>query len=243
MSLFKALFSRKWIIPTIVALLGMALLAWLGFWQLDRLEQRRAANAALEAVLASPPISLTGEPLPETPEELRNREVIVSGTYDLDNQILLKLQNWQGRTGVHLLTPLLIEGRDTAVLIDRGWIPQEAVEAGDVPMFDETGPVTVSGYVALPQTLSKSTPTDTFQPEIYRVDVAAVNSWLPYELYPFYVIQSPDGNEELPFQVEREIDLSEGPHMGYALQWFAFTLMLGGGYLAFVQRSLKKKEV
>ena len=243
MSLLKALFSRKWIIPTIVVLLGMALLAWLGFWQLDRLEQRRAANAVLEAVLASPPISLTGEPLPETPEALRNREVTVTGVYDLDNQILLKLQNWQSRTGVHLITPLLIEGSDTAVLIDRGWIPQEAVEAGDVALFDETGTVTVEGYIALSQTLSQSTPTDTFQPEIYRVDVAAVEAWLPYELYPFYVIQSPDGNEELPFRAEREIDLSEGPHMGYALQWFAFTLMLGGGYLAYVQRSLKKKEV
>ena len=243
MSLLKALFSRKWIIPTIVALLGMALLAWLGFWQLDRLEQRRAANAALEAALASSPISLTGEPLSETLEELRNREVTVTGAYDLDNQILLKLQNWQSRTGVHLITPLLIEGSDTAVLIDRGWIPQEAVEAGDVEMFDETGTVTIEGYIALPQTLSKSTPTDTFQPEIYRVDVDAIETWLPYELYPFYVIQSPDGNEELPFQAEREIDLSEGPHMGYALQWFAFTLMLGGGYLAYVHRSLKQHKV
>ncbi len=243
MSLLKALFSRKWIIPTIVVLLGMALLAWLGFWQLERLAQRRAANAVLETVLASLPISLTGEPLPEIPEALRNREVTVTGTYDLDNQVLLKLQTWQGRTGVHLITPLLIEGSDTAVLIDRGWIPQEAVEAGDVALFDKTGPVTVEGYIALSQTLSRSTPTDAFQPEIYRVDVAAIKTWLPYDLYPFYVIQSPAGKEELPFQVEREIDLSDGPHLGYALQWFAFTLMLGGGYLAYVQRSLKKGDV
>ncbi len=243
MSLLKALFSRKWLIPTIVVLLGLALLAWLGFWQLDRLQQRRAANVLLEATLASPPLSLTGEMLPETPEAVQDREVTVTGVYDLDNQIFLKLQNWQGRTGVHLITPLLIEGSDTAVLIDRGWIPQEAVEAGDVVLFDEIGPVTVAGYTALSQTLSQSTPTDTFQPEIYRVDVDAVQSWLPYEIYPFYLIQSPDGNEVLPFRAEREIDLSEGPHMGYALQWFAFALMLGGGYLAYVQRSLKKEEV
>ncbi len=243
MNLLKALFSRKWIISTIVVLLGMALLAWLGFWQLERRQQRLAANKALEAVLALPPLTLTGEPLPESPEELRNREMVVTGVYDLDNQILLKLQNWQGSTGVHLITPLLIEGSDTAVLIDRGWIPQEAVEAGDIPSFDETGSVTITGYVALSQTLSRSTPSDSFQPEVYRVDVAAIASWLPYDLYPFYVIQAPDGdNVELPFRAEREIDLSEGPHLGYALQWFAFTLMLGGGYLAYVHRHQSEKD-
>lgn len=242
MSLLKALFSRRWIFPTVVVLLGMALLARLGFWQLDRLAQRRADNVALTAVLQSPPVSLTGEPLPDLPDEWENREVSATGTYDLAHQMLLTLQNWQGRTGVHLITPLLLEGTDTAVLVDRGWIPQEVVEAGDVTNFDETGTVTVDGYISLSQTLPQSSPSDSFQPEIYRVDVAAVQTWLPYEIYPFYISQQSSGNTELPFRAEREIDLSEGPHLGYALQWFAFTLMLGGGYLVYVQRSLSKKE-
>lgn len=54
----RALISRQWWWVTLVVLALMALFARLGIWQLDRLEQRQAANAQLVAALDSTPIDL-----------------------------------------------------------------------------------------------------------------------------------------------------------------------------------------
>ena len=46
----------------------------------------------------------------------------------------------------------------------------------------------------------------------------------------------PDGNVALPYREEPRFDLSEGPHLSYAIQWFLFSLMLGAGYFYYVHR-------
>ncbi len=77
--------------------------------------------------------------------------------------------------------------------------------------------------------------------EIYRVDVAAIQPDLPYTLLPFYVKESPlaaNPRTTPPLRTARDVDLSEGPHLGYALQWFTFSIGLGVAYLIFVNRQL-----
>lgn len=240
--LFRTLFNRKWWWVTLVVIAGVALLVRLGIWQLDRLEQRRAQNAQLVQALEAPPLELAEAPLPQDLEALEDRKVVVRGQFDFEQQMALKLQNWRGRAGVHLITPLLIEGRDTAVLVDRGWIPEAEAAAANWSQFDEPETVTVNGYGALPQTLSRSSGSESSsgpQKEWYRVDVAAMEEQLPYELLPIYVLQSPEGDNTtvLPFRDEPEFDLSEGPHLGYAIQWFAFSLMLAVGYVVYVSKN------
>jgi len=66
---------------------------------------------------------------------------------------------------------------------------------------------------------------------------------LPYELLPFYIVESSstegnDTNPALPYHQPREVDLSEGPHLSYAIQWFLFSLILIGGYIAYVNNRL-----
>ena len=72
--------------------------------------------------------------------------------------------------------------------------------------------------------------------EWYRLDVEAIQAQMPYELLPVYLLQSPlaEGNGNLPVRIETEIDLSEGPHLNYALQWFTFALIAGVIYLRIV---------
>jgi surfeit locus 1 family protein len=68
------------------------------------------------------------------------------------------------------------------------------------------------------------------------VNVNAIAPTLPYDLLPFYVVESPpvEGEATLPYNEPRQVDLSEGPHLGYAIQWFLFSLILTGGYIAYV---------
>lgn len=252
--LAKTLVGRRWWWVTLTVIALMVLLARLGFWQLDRLEQRRAANSRLMAAIESAPIELNDtiseyEAIDpgEVSAGLANRDVVMTGAYDYENQRSLKLQSWDGRAGVHLITPFVLGGSDTAVLVNRGWIPDAEYEAGHA--FDDArGTQTIRGYVALTEIISRRaagavvpiSPGD----ELFRVDIAAIEPELPYELAPFYVkeIVADGSPDSLPIPVPKEVDLSEGPHMDYALQWFVFSIGLGIAYVVYVNRSLRSPK-
>ncbi len=250
----RALVGRRWWWVTLIVIVMMIGLARLGTWQLDRLAERRQANAQLLAALESTPIDLNAaieEYAAVAPgdvsTDLANRDVTMTGAYDFTNQRILKLQNWEGRAGVHLITPFILDGSDVAVLVDRGWIPDAEYEADNL-YTSAAGLQTVTGYVALTETISRRTaeavvavsPVD----ELFRVDIAAVEAEMPYRLAPFYLKEAPPGGSsgQLPIRIAKEVDLSEGPHLGYAMQWFIFSLGLGIGYVVFVRRSLIKGE-
>lgn len=240
MNLIKALVGRRWWWVSLLVVVGMGVLGRLGIWQLDRLEQRRAANAQLELALNEPPFALTADlPVTDLPT-LKDRLVSAQGEYDLAYQGIIKLQNFRGRSGVFVVAPLVLADGKTAVLVNRGWLPDAALD--QIADWPEPGPVTINGYVALSQTLSRATgnPSDSDELAWFRVDVPQIQAKLPYDLLPFYVIEWSEGEEtaDLPLHPPRDIDLSEGSHMSYAIQWFTFSLMLGIGYLFFVRRSL-----
>jgi surfeit locus 1 family protein len=240
--------NRCWWWTTLLVLVGIVVLIRLGFWQLDRLAQRRAYNAEVIAKLALPPLVLNDQELPANLGELRFRQAKGQGEYDLTQQMALTQQNWMNTPGFHLITPLVLQdgsqsqsGRPTAVLVDRGWLPAAELDRENWSKYDVKGPVAVTGYVKLSQTVKGSTgvansSSGTPQNEWYRVDVDAIEAQLPYDLLPIYLQEVPpaEGSELLPFRGVLEPDLSDGPHLSYALQWFIFATILALGYVFFV---------
>ncbi len=243
----RILFSRQYWWTTLVVIFGMVVLARLGIWQLDRLEQRKARNAEIVRQLELPPLSLTDETLAgDDLAGLKNRRATARGEFDFSYQIALLYQNLQDTPGIHLITPLVIEGSSQAVLVDRGWVPIDQAAPENWPQFDEPGPVSVTGFIQLSQTLPARAGKDAQQippeplSEWYRVDIEAIQAQVPYELLPIYILESPpdEGDANLPYQVKPQFDLSDGPHLGYAIQWFIFSLILGIVYI----RIVTKKE-
>lgn len=236
----RPLTNRRWRGVTLVVLVGIGVLVRLGIWQLDRLEQRRASNALLAEQLAQPAVLLTGKEGPDVLLTMENREVAAAGSFDYEHQFIVLLQDWQGRTGVHIVTPLMLT-TDQAVLVDRGWIPQE--ESTQADAYNLSNPIALNGYVQLSQVPTygnRNTEPQPFQPEQYRVDIDVMQAQLPYDLLPVFLQQAPSGDNSLPYRAEREIDLSAGPHLSYALQWFSFALLLAGGYVYYVQQQEKR---
>jgi surfeit locus 1 family protein len=242
-----ALARRLWW-SALIVLAGMAIMIRLGFWQLDRLAERRASNAELVRQLALPPLSLSGDALPAELRAgadltaLKNRAASARGTYDFSHQVVLKLQSWQGQPGAHLITPLLIEGSSRAVLVDRGWVPYAEATPQALPQFDEPGPVTVTGRIQLSQPLPAASARPTsLQADWYRLDIAAIQAQVPYQLLPIAIQQSPPpgrgGIAKLPYRVEPVFDLSDGPHLSYAIQWYSFALIFGGSYVIYVYKN------
>jgi surfeit locus 1 family protein len=255
--MLRALFSRRYILITLLVIAAMAVMTRLGIWQLERREQRIARNADLAAKLEAPPISLNAAaaaaawPLPEDRTAVRNLPAEVAGQYDFDRQLLLVQQNYRDMPGAHLVVPLVLSDTDQAVLVDRGWVPFDDVQSGRWREYDDQrGPVTISGRVQPPQILfgqageQAQTDATAAQPETewYRIDIEAIQGQMPYTLLPVYLLEAPgpEGNMALPYRIEPEVDLSEGPHLGYAMQWFAFAIVAGVVYLAAVRSRLRK---
>lgn len=230
------MFHRKWLVTTLVVFLGTAVCIRLGIWQLDRLESRRAFNTQVESMRALPPLDLNQEEV-DSVAEMEWRSVKVAGEYDFKNQIALRNQYYGSQYGYHLWTPLLFNG--TAVLIDRGWIPAEGNSApSDWRKYDEPGIVNILGQIRLGQTkpalggVADTLPENGAQLEIWNNgDVERILDQLPYPALPVYIQPGSDASDvEPPIPFQPEIELTEGPHFGYALQWFTFASILFIGY-------------
>ncbi len=247
------LFRRKWIFATLLVLAGTALCIRLGIWQLDRLAQRRVFNAQVESARAAPVLNLN-HGLPNDIAEMEWRSVKVTGEYDFANQVALRGQYYNSELGYHLLTPLRFSpssGSGEAVLVDRGWIPADGNSMPqDWRKYDVAGPVTVAGQLRLGQTkpalggVADRLPANGARLELWNnADVTHIAPQMPYPILPVYIQPKPhanDTNPPIPFQPE--VDLTEGPHMGYAIQWFSFATLLFVGYPFFIRKQETKSK-
>ena len=236
------MFQRKWLIPTLLVFAGTAVCIRLGIWQLDRLEQRRAFNAQFESARAQSLLDLNREN-PENIAEMEWRPVRVNGEYDFTNQVAVRNQYYGNEYGYHLLTPLRFDGE--AILVDRGWIPAEG-NAGpsDWRKYDEDGTTNVLGQVRLGRAkpviggVADPLPEDGERLDVWNnADVARIAGQMPYPILPVYIQPEADaGDTEPPIPFQPEIELTEGPHFGYALQWFTFATILLVGYPFFLRK-------
>lgn len=227
---------RDWGFLALAAVLAVVFVR-LGFWQLSRLQERRANNDLIRARMALP-----AEPIQhafDDPSAWTYRTVSLRGEFDPDHEILLSPRSFEDQPGVDLITPLKLEGETATVLVDRGWIPFETIEDGPRAAYRLAGPVELQGLVMPSQPsvsfffISPPTPSpDAFRAMWQSVDIPGLQVQMPYPLLPFYVAQTgPQPGSDLPPIPDPDVDVSDGPHLSYALQWFAFALIavIGAG--------------
>lgn len=228
---------------------GTALCIRLGVWQLDRLQQRRVFNTQVETMRAAQPLNLN-QSIPADILSMEWRAVTVSGEYDFENQVALRNQYNDNQYGYHLITPLLFnsstDSGQAAVLVDRGWVPADGNAAPqDWRKYDELGVVTVTGQIRLGQdkpAIGGIADAELTSGEI-RLDIwnnlnlPRISKQSHYPLLVVYIQPNVnDNNSEPPIEFQPVIELTEGPHFGYALQWFAFAAILFVGYPFYLRK-------
>jgi surfeit locus 1 family protein len=230
-------FRGRWLGLTLTIIALTLLFVFLGFWQLQRLGQRRAANARIIARMDQPALALDGSAL--NPEQADLRRATVRGVYDPAHEIVLRNRTYNDSPGVHVITPLRISGSDAAILVDRGWIPYDQADPARRAAFaPPAGAVEVPGILRRPQTRTTAlTPADVAPADgspltaWHRVDIARIQAQTPYPLLPVFMEQArTEGAFALP-RPDPDIALDEGPHLFYAIQWFAFALIASLGYV------------
>jgi len=239
--LLLKMFQRKWLLATLFVFAGTALCIRLGIWQLNRLEQRRIFNHQVESMRAMPMLDLN-EDQPGEISKMEWRAVKVQGEYDFANQVALRNQYNGDQYGYHLMTPLLLDG--TAVLVDRGWIPADGNSASaDWRKYDEPGVINIAGQIRLGQTkpalggVMDVLPENGTRLAVWNnADLERIASQLPYPVLPVYIQpKAGENHTEPPIPFQPTIEITEGPHMGYALQWFTFATILFVGYPFFLR--------
>ena len=212
--------------------------ARLGVWQLGRLGERRAANALVRARLDSAVVP--AERLPVDTGAARYRRVVVRGTYDFTNEVVLGGRSRNGSPGVNLLTPLRVPGRDTAILVNRGWVYSPDASDVDATRWREPASAEVVGFVNSYHDPSPGPAVvGADRRTLRRLDPDAIDSLVPYPLARYYVVATGAAPDPAAAPVRLPPPpLDEGSHAAYAFQWFAFgAIALGGaGMLALQDR-------
>ncbi len=251
MSLLRTLVSRKWIFTTVLVIAAVLVMARLGIWQLNRLDSRRAFNARVLEQQEANPIVLNPETISDDLYAMEYRSVLVQGSFIPEQEILLRNQAYSGQIGYQLFSPLLIAGTDQAILVQRGWIPEESATAADRSAYFDPGQVTVEGILRRPETDFglRLIADPTLAPgegrlEIWNnLDFERLSQQFDGSLVNMYIqVLSHEGGEGYPRPLPFQLELTEGSHLGYAVQWFLFAIILLVGFPIFVIRQNAVEE-
>lgn len=233
----------------VVGLLVATACVRLGVWQLDRLAQRKAANAALQSQVEAPVLSLDTAAVASVvaaPDDFRFRRVTGWGTFDVEREIIVMARVHRGVPGVHIVTPLRIND-SLAVLVERGWVPApDGMRPAIDPAEAARGRVLVSGVLMPPSERTVEQAATAGWPRyVTALSPAALSAEYPYAVAPLAVRRT-----ELPQAAPVEMrviplpPITNGPHLSYAVQWFAFaTIALVGSLLVFRRQDREQRGV
>ncbi len=240
----RQLISPQWRWQTLIVIVIAFGFIRLGMWQLQRLGERRAQNAVIASRTVQPALSITGAAVDVAAQEYRR--VRVRGTFDYANEIVLRTQSRNGVAGVEIITPLRIAGSDQHVLVNRGWVPLLQYDARALQQYAVPGEVEIEGILRKPQPRTTAIGPIDRQPSSgrletwFRVDVARIAEQVPYPLLPFFIEQLPVPDAPALPDPQPDIQLAEGSHLSYAIQWFSFAGTGLAGYATLVATRTRK---
>ena len=240
----RRLGSPKWIVSHLFVAAMVVLMVNLGFWQLRRLDERRADNSAIASAMSQAPADIA--------EHLDTRglppdytAVAATGTYRADAEVRIGNRSSGGQPGHWLATPLEL-GDGRAVAVVRGWVPRRA-QAGldDRSTAPPAGQVTVVG-LAFDSVgggrVAVTAPGET--PEISRMDLERFEEVSGVDVQATWIrlrVQAPPQAESLPVPVPAP-DLSDGPQLSYAFQWFFFSAGAVVVYALILRRAAANRQ-
>lgn len=199
---------RLWF-PILLGVVGVAILIGLGLWQLDRMGQKEALLASIEARIGAEPVDLPASPDPAEDQYLPVRVTGALGGEELD-----VLTSMQGAGPGYRVVSALTAG-DRRVLVDLGYVPEAEKDA---PRMAER--VTVTGNLVWPQEADGWTPTpDAARGIWFARDVGAMAEALGTE--PVLVVaRGIEGADLGTTPIPVDTAGVRNDHYEYALTWF-----------------------
>jgi len=225
-----------------VALLLIFLCIWAAQWQFNRGLDRQARNDAIEENTARP-----AKPLAALASDIAANEwqtTTITGNFDTTQQILLRNRYFEGVYGFQLLTRFeSVDGK--SFWVDCGWV-KAGPNALTPPVIPDlpTNQVTIEGRLRLDSSLPRGAffalPSDGSSGLISQANAQSQSQVSE----KFYIDLLRGNQPELIPAVPAELpELSDGPHMAYALQWVFFGGLVVYGRILIRRDVLSDKEL
>ncbi len=252
---WRVLLSTRWMFGHLLALTLVTIFIIAGFWQLNRLQEVRAGNAVALERADMQPLTISDSGAHSAllsagagAAELELRRAVATGSYEPESELLLRSRSWNGQPGWHLLTPLrLADG--SLLLVNRGWVPYDQDTVPVSIAAPPEGTVTVSGVLRASQippagfaaSFAPRDPAEGVLSAAWYIDLERLGELqLPGLLPGAWLLlqeQNPVSEAELPMLVQPAA-IDDGPHLGYAIQWFAFAAVGIIGYALLMRKLL-----
>ena len=231
--MFKNLLRPRWIILTFLLAILIYLFIELSGWQFDRYHQRIDRNKDFITAVAGVPIPI------ENVSQLNNLKqwgkVSLSGQYLDAESKLVRKRYLKNSLGFWVLTPFQLANNEI-LLVNRGWIPSANSSTSELAIpSSPTQQVLIEGYLQ-PMEKFKENPADLPSNQINDINIEKFQG----NIYPNYYIQVGKSNP-----VEKYIgiiylpEVSNGPHLSYAIQWILFALLLPIGWYVLLKNEDK----
>lgn len=230
--------ARFWVV-SVAAALSIGVTASLGFWQLDRAEQKKAwvANQDKQAAAST----LTNAQWREAnasvaaAQTFTHRRVQLTGTWMAQHVVFLDNRQMNAKPGFYVLTPLLLPSGQVAV-VQRGWVQRNFMQRQDIPSIKTPpGEVTVYGRLAPPPSQLYS------MGEVQRSQIRQNLNWLDFQEevglptghLSVVQLEASAGQTDGLLREWPQVDAKLHTHYGYAAQWFALSALVAFLYLWF----------
>ena len=235
--------SARWVGFAIFVVALSAVCIQLGLWQFHKLDDRQVRNELVREHLDTDPVPLE-DAVPAGDDVEADQEwtvVTVSGTYDVEHEVTVKFVNRDGRPGIDVLTPLVLEN-GSAVLVDRGFVETLRTNAApdDLPEPPD-GDVEVTGWLRVDSTAGGQA-TFVNDGQVRAISSRGMAEHVPYDLRSGYVNLQEQTPASDGLEPEPRPDLGQGPHFFYGLQWwfFAALAIVGYGWFARAERQERR---
>ncbi len=245
--MYRFALRPRWVLSHVLVLALVVVMVNLGFWQLRRLDEKRDRNGLIEARMAEPAAALDAIDPDVDPDTVTYRRAAATGVYEAADEVLVRGRSLGGQPGVWVLTPLRTAD-GLGVVVNRGWVGSSGpIDVAPAEATAPGGEVVVTGLLTPTQRKGSFGATDP--PEgrlatLARADVERIQAQVGYPLYPVVLqlsAQDPEQASDLPVPLEPP-ELTEGPHLGYAAQWFIFSGIAVVGYPLILRRQAANRD-
>lgn len=215
----------RWVALLVFAAILAFAFVQLGEWQLRRLHEKQDRNAVIVANQAKPPVAAETVFTRQITDDDQWQRVTVRGTYDTEHQFQVRYRTNAGQSGFEVITPLRTTTGQN-ILVDRGFVPVGSGQSiPDQVPAPPSGEVTVTGHVRRSE-VGKEKAIAPVNGQVRLVNAPAIGRTLPYPVADGFISLT----ESTPAQDGGLVplalpELTEGPHLSYALQWFMFTVI------------------
>lgn len=238
--MYSFLLKPRWLAGLVFTTSVVVVFILLGNWQLERHEEVRLQNQIRSGRLVADPIELSAmiEAAGPSLDSLAYRRATVEGTFDPESEIFVRNEVDDGNAGFHVITPL--QTSTGTLLVNRGWVPL----AAERPPVPEAPPPEGEVEVEVMVRLSEERPRfGRVEPEgpltvVNRIDLERLEQQFD-ELIPVWG-QLVSDEPGLPRELEVPSFDDDGPHLEYALQWYAFAVIAAGGAVFLIRSTAKK---